>query len=174
MSEGAIEPTAVYPPPGAGQRFYQTYNTRYVSSPSPPPSAPRSFDYSNSRIYGLMQRAPGGSQPVNVQKPFPKFLGSRALILLSWVAAMIMVSLDEWHTYHILPRPARLWYTTLTYGLLAVVSTIEIAVPLTTMLAIGFTIAVAYQYYTGTGQFGTFGGRESGALKKPGTGDTNV
>lgn len=66
---------------------------------------------------------------------------------------MAMVSWDEWTTHHILPRPARLWYTSLTYFLLALISTIDAAVPLATALAIGYTIAVAYQYFTGTGGF---------------------
>lgn len=159
MSQGVIEPTAVYPPPGAGRRFYQTYNTRYVSSPSPAPSG-QNFNYSNSRIFNLIQRAPGGSEPVTTNKPFPKFLGQRSLILFAWAIAMVMVSLDEWHTHHILPRPARLWYTTITYILIAAVSTIEVMVPIATLMAFGLTIAVAYQYYTGTGSFGNYGAKE--------------
>jgi hypothetical protein len=83
------------------------------------------------------------------------------MIMLAWAAAMIMVSLDEWHTYHILPRPARLWDTSLTFLLIAGVSTFDPLVPICSIFAIGLVIMLGYQYYQGTGQFGSFGASES-------------
>lgn len=98
---------------------------------------------------------------MQVPKYVPRFLGSRAVIMLAWVLAMMMVSLDEWHTHHVLPRPARLWYTTITYALLALVSTIDPLVPICTLIAIGLTISVGYEYYTGSGDFGNYGATEA-------------
>lgn len=66
---------------------------------------------------------------------------------------MIVVGFDDWHNYHILPRPARLWYTSLTYGLLILASMADALVPLANALAIGYAIMLIWQYYNGTGQF---------------------
>lgn len=162
MANGVIEPTAVYPPSTGSGRFYQTYNTRVIPNVPPPTTAP-GFNYSGSRIYGAMQRAPGGAIRVNVPTGVPSFLGTRTIILMAWAMSMAMVSLDEWHTYHILPRPARLWYTSLTYFLLAIVATFDVAVPMVNLFAIGYTIAVAYNYYQGNGGFGGFGKNEGKA-----------
>lgn len=170
-----IQPTAVYSPgtsPAAQQNFYQTYNTRTIGGTggggggyTPPPSGGGGggFNYGGSYLYNQFQRMPGGGQRVTVPSGVPKFLGGRQIILFTWIACMMMVSLDEWHTHHVLPRPARLWYTSLTYGLLALLSLFDSAVPLVNLFAIGFTISVAYDYYNGTGQFGSFGASESKA-----------
>jgi hypothetical protein len=165
MSEGAIEPTAVYSP-GTGpaqtgrQRIYETYNTRDVPLGGDETiSAPRPS--TGGRAYGMFSRLPGGAAPVAVPKGVPRFLGSRPIILFAWGLAMVMVSLDEWHTHHVLPRPARLWYTSLTYFLLAAAASFDPLVPLATAMAIGLTIAVGYQYYTGAGSFGNYGAQEA-------------
>lgn len=174
MTQGAIEPTAVYPPPRpvqtGQQKFYQTYNTRNLGGGTGGnPYQPPGFNYSNSRTYNMFQRVPGGNAPVTVPKGVPRFLGNRSVIMLAWLAAMAMVSLDEWHTHGVLPRPARLWYTTLTYALIAATSTLDVLVPVCSALAVGLTIAVAYQYYTGTGSFGNYGARESGSQQASAT-----
>lgn len=106
-----------------------------------------------SRAYTRFQRLPGGGIQVAVPNGVPRFLGARPVIFWAWVAAMAMVSWDEWNSHHILPRPARLWYTSLTYFLLALLATADAAVPLATALAIGFTVVLTMQYYTGNGQF---------------------
>ena len=159
-----IEPTAIIPPGGSsgGRNFYNTYNTRYIRNP--PPYTPQGPDYSNSRIYNLMNRAPNGSgSSVTVPSGVPRFLGARPILMFSWIAAMAMVCLDEWHTYHILPRPARLWDTTATFLLLGVASTFDVLVPIINIFAIGLVIQLGYQYYTGTGQFGSYGAQEANA-----------
>lgn len=172
-----IQPTAVYPPgqspassgsSGGGGNFYNTYNTRYVGGSSggggytPPPSGGGGgFNYGGGFLYRQFQRVPGGGTRVSVPSGVPSFLGARSIILFSWIAAMAMVSLDEWHTHGVLPRPARLWYTSITYGLLAIAATVDAAVPLVNLLAIGLTIAVAYNYYTGSGGFGSTGATEA-------------
>lgn len=167
-----IQPTAVYAPgqSPASQNFYQTYNTRTLGGGgggyTPPPPSGGGFNYGGSYLYRQFQRVPGGGAPVPVPNGVPKFLGGRGLLLFSWVAAMMMVSLDEWHTHHVLPRPARLWYTSLTYFLLAILSTFDMAVPLANLLAIGLTVSVAYEYYNGSGDFGNFGAQE-GAGQTP-------
>jgi hypothetical protein len=159
MSEGAIEPSAVINPSGqvstGRQRFYETYNTRDV-----PIGGDESLPKPGSRTVNLFLRMPGGSGQAQTPEFLPKFLGSRSIIMFGWAAAMAMVSLDEWHTYHILPRPARLWDTSLTFFLIAAVSTFDPLVPICTILTIGLVIAVAYNYYTGNGGFGGFGAKE--------------
>lgn len=184
MSEGAIEPSAVYSP-GAPirtgrQKFYDTYNTRYIPDPVGGDPAITSggggggggiptpgFDYSGGFLHRTMQNLPNGSGPVvTVPHGIPRFLGARPMLFFAWGVAMIMVSLDEWHTHHILPRPARLWYTSLLFFLLAMVSIIDVAVPIVNLFALGMVITLGYQYYSGSGQFG--------AAAKQSTIDTSV
>jgi len=81
-------------------------------------------------------------------------LQSPGLIGMSWLAAMIIVSYDEWHRNGILPRPARLWYTSLTFGLLAIAGAIPNVTPLANAFAIGMVIVLLWQLYNKTGQFG--------------------
>lgn len=176
-----IQPTAVYPPgnsPASQQQFYQTYNTRNVGGGggyTPPPSGGGTYvpgSGGGGFLYRQFQRAPGGSAPVSVPSGVPKFLGSRSIILYMWIAAMMMVSLDEWHTHGVLPRPARLWYTSLTYFILALISAIDAVTPLASMLAIGYTIAVAYNYYNGSGGFGNYGAQEAAGQTPTSAGGT--
>jgi hypothetical protein len=180
MSTGAIEPSAVISPNGrvttGRQRIYDTYNTRDIpiggDSGGSILGSPKNVTQNVTQI-GV--RLPGGGQQASVPDFLPKFLGSRQIILFSWVAAMGMVSLDEWHTYHILPRPARLWDTSLTFLLIAAVSSFDPLVPICTVFAIGLVIMLGYQYYQGAGQFCGFGATEankaggSGPLPAPGT-----
>jgi hypothetical protein len=89
-----------------------------------------------------------------VPKGVPPFLGSRQIIFGCWIAAMAMVTADEWWNNGILPRPARLWETTWVYAGLALVSVVDPVVPLANAFALGYTIVLAYQFFTGAGQFG--------------------
>jgi|SRR5215469_464965 len=172
MSEGVIEPAGVYPPAGS-QRFYQTYNTRYVNGGGPPPPSQGgpSFDYSGGRTYNFFQRLPQGAMSVGVPTGVPRFLGARPIIFYMWMVAIGMVVLDEWHTHHILPRPARLWWTTVAFLLMAALATIDAMVPLVNAFAIGMVIVLGYQYYSGTGAFGSTGLKEAqaNANAQPGT-----
>lgn len=176
MSEAPLEPSAVISPSGqvstGRERIYDTYNTRDV--PIGGGGGPPRFNYANGRVYNAFNRLPGGNGPVTVPKGVPRFLGSRSLILFSWAIAMALVSVDEWQTHHVLPRPARLWYTTLTYFLLAIASTVDVLVPIINLIALGLTIAVAYQFYTGAGaSFGstpTFNAAQAGAAEAKATG----
>jgi len=171
MSEGAIEPTRVYPPEGS-QRFYQTYNTRTIGGDgTPPPSqGGPSFDYSGGRTYNFFQRLPQGAMSVGVPSGVPRFLGARPIIFYMWMVAIGMVVLDEWHTHHILPRPARLWWTTVAFLLMAGLATIDAMVPLVNAFAIGMVIVLGYQYYSGTGQFGATGAQEAQQQATTGSG----
>ena len=161
-----IQPTAVYKPgtsPAAQnqQRFYQTYNTRYANAPTgAPPNPPGGDGTPNqpqpNRFTGyLWNRIPNAVQRVSVPNGVPRFLGARPLILWAWGLAILMVSFDEWHTYGILPRPARLWYTSLLFLLLAIVSQFDALVPIANAFAVGMIMVLGYQYYNKTGQFGT-------------------
>lgn len=93
-------------------------------------------------------------QRTSVPKGVPSFLGNRQVIFMAWAVAMAVICWDEWHNNNILPRPQRLWYGSLLYGLLALVSTVDPMVPLCNAIAIGYDITLLYQYYGKTGQFG--------------------
>lgn len=100
-------------------------------------------------------RAYLATQPRHVQTPrgVPRFLGNQKLIVYAWLAAMVTVGFDEWHNNGILPRPARLWDTSVVFGLLALMGFIEPITPLMNALAIGYVIVLIWQYYNGSGQF---------------------
>lgn len=70
-------------------------------------------------------------------------------MVYSWVVAMVIIGFDEWHNLHILPRPKRLWNTSLFYGLLTLVSVADIVVPIANAFAVGYTLTLLYQYYNG-------------------------
>lgn len=149
-----IQPTNVYPPnqPPGGNNTYNTYNTTVIPPNNPGVGAPP-FYYRMNPVYQAYKRTPPQSTRVQSESHVPAMLTARPLIFYSWMAAMILVSFDEWHNYHILPRPARLFWTTVTYGLLTIASIPDVMVPLANALAMGYTIVLAYQYYNGQGQF---------------------
>lgn len=96
---------------------------------------------------------PKAKPPAKTPGMVPTFLGNREIITYAWIISMILVGFDEWHNNNILPRPARLWDTSIVYGLLAIVSVSDALVPLCNALAIGYTIMLLWQYYNGGGQF---------------------
>lgn len=88
-----------------------------------------------------------------VPKGVPSFLGDSRIIAYSWLTSMIMVGFDEWHNNSILPRPARLWYTSAVYGVLAILAQVPVLTAVCNALAIGYTIMLIWQYFNKTGQF---------------------
>lgn len=94
-----------------------------------------------------------GAQTVNVPKGIPSFMGHATTIIFAWGVAMAVITVDEWHVNKILPRPSRLWWTSLVYAILAVVGMSEALLPLVNALAIGYTIVLLYQYFNKAGQF---------------------
>lgn len=98
-----------------------------------------------------------GSPARQVSTPpmIPRWLGNQKIVAYSWIVAMVAVGWDEWKNHGILPRPVRLWDTSIVYGLLTLVSFIDIMVPIANALAIGYTIVLLYQLYNHTGQFGS-------------------
>lgn len=98
---------------------------------------------------------------VTLPQGVPRAFGNRQVVFYAWFAAIILVCFDEWHNYRLLPRPARLWYTSLTYGLLLLAGFADAVVPLVNVIAIGFTIMLLWQYYNGSGQFSKSSGSAS-------------
>lgn len=141
----------------------QTYNYRdaqgkRVSSSSPPATEYIYVEPKGSQQQGnILSRVAGGGK-ARTPAGVPSWLGRREIILGAWLGAMVLVSVDEWRNNGILPRPSRLWWTTLTYAILMGVSIIDPLVPITNALAIGYTIVLAYQYFNGQGQFTATGG----------------
>jgi hypothetical protein len=89
-----------------------------------------------------------------VPKGVPSFLGNREILFGAWAVSMGLVAWDEWKVNGILPRPLRLWDTTLVYMGLALLSAVDAFVPIANALAIGYTITLLYQFFTGSGNFG--------------------
>lgn len=145
-----IQPTSVYTPVRT-RRTYDTYNT--TTAGSPPEQPYPGGGGGGGRLYNMWQRTPQGPIRVPVSPGVPRFLGARPILFYAWIFAMAMVAWDEWSRYKILPRPARLWDTTKLYGILAIVSVVDVAVPFTNAIAIGFVITLGYQYYSKTGSF---------------------
>ena len=98
-----------------------------------------------------------GSLPPHKEVPVKtkgfKWLGNQRIIVIAWAVAMATISVDEWNRNGILPRPSRLFWATLFYGMLGIVSYIDVLLPLCNVLAIGYSIMLIWQYYNKTGQF---------------------
>lgn len=83
----------------------------------------------------------------------PGWLLNDRVLLYAWLGAMAVIAVDEWHNNGILPRPAKLWYTSLTYFLLMGLGMVDPMIPIANLLGIGFFMVLIYQYNTGAGQF---------------------
>jgi hypothetical protein len=144
-------------------------STPSTSSASPTPSRMGNTPPRSQTVYAQNQ---GGGQQAGprqyaasymggmrtrrqVNPPFnlPGFLGNSDVIIYSWFIAMVIIGFDDWKNHNILPRPSRLWYTSLFYGILALVGVVDVMIPLVNALAIGYTITLLWQYYEKTGQF---------------------
>jgi hypothetical protein len=141
-----IQPTAIYPPgsytPPPNQGGYQggRYWTYYTPNPPTEPNFPR-------RTWNSIPQQP--PRPATLPHKMPQFLANRAVVFSMWIIAMITVGFDEWHNLGILPRPARLWDTSLVYGVLVLLGFVDVMVPISNALAIGFTFQLVFQYFQG-------------------------
>lgn len=127
--------------------------------PTPPPDAPSTVPVRGyqpvqyAEPSNFYQRAfnkiPAQARYANPGYQTPRLLANRQVVLGSWVIAMIIIGFDEWHNLHILPRPKRLWDTSLFYGLLTLFSVADAVVPIANAFAIGYTLTLLYQYYNG-------------------------
>lgn len=123
-----------------------------------PVGAPSNVSVPENSIRARLQQI-DSTRTISVQRELPRFLGqpkvfrNKRTIFYMWIIAMALISFDEWHNNHILPRPSRLWYATLFYGLLSLSAFVDVTVPIANALAIGYTIMLLWQYYNGGGQF---------------------
>lgn len=81
------------------------------------------------------------------------FLQSSGAVPIAWGISMLLVAVDEWRANGILARPARLWWTSVAFFVLAIAAHFEGLRMIANLLAWGFTLQLAYQYFTGKGQF---------------------
>jgi hypothetical protein len=102
------------------------------------------------RVAGVLGR---GAQQASVPKGVPRMLGNQHTIVYAWIAAMGVIAVDEWHTNKILPRPSRLWWTSLMFGGLAMAGMVDALIPLANAFAIGMLLVLMYQFYAKKGQF---------------------
>lgn len=82
------------------------------------------------------------------------FAASSGAIPLAWGASMLLVAVDEWRQHRILARPARLWWTSIAFFILAAVGQFDKLRPIATLLAFGFLFQLTWQFFNGGGQFG--------------------
>jgi len=118
------------------------------------------FDYSNNWVARTMRQPP---KQVPVPNGVPRFLGNNKLLGYAWVASMILIAFDEWHNNGILPRPVRLWSSSVVFGILALVSMLDFLIPIVNALAIGYLIMLLWQYFNGSGQFTATTGEAEGS-----------
>ena len=80
-------------------------------------------------------------------------LANPGTLTIAWLGAMAVIAWDEWHNNGILPRPARLWYTSMVYGGLGLLAGVGEFAPLANAIGVGFVLVLLYQYYNKQGQF---------------------
>lgn len=97
------------------------------------------------------------TRTVTVPSGLPPILASRRAIVFAWAGSMGVISWDEWHNNHILPRPARLWYATAFYLMLVILSMTQWTTGIANALAIGYFIMLVWEYFNGSGQFSASG-----------------
>lgn len=123
-----------------------------MTTPPPPPSPP-TRPKPPAPAKSMWSRLGSKATTVSVPAPLPRQLGQRPIIFYAWLIAIVLVCFDEWHVNNTLPRPARLWYTTLVYAILTMASIVDPLVGIANALALGYTVVLLYQYYTDGGQF---------------------
>lgn len=94
-----------------------------------------------------------GAARTQVPKGMPQIFGNARMVTYVWVTAMGVIFVDEWHRHHILARPARLWWTSLFFGLLSIATMGTAFIPIANAMAFGYLMVLLYQYYNGEGQF---------------------
>lgn len=128
--------------------------SQYSSTTAPPSS---SGGGGGGRVRQRIARTSGAlgnaATQTTVPKGVPQFLGNQRTITYAWFAAMGVIVVDEWKNNHIIARPARLWWASVFYGLLALGGMITSLIPLMNALAIGYLFVLLWQWYNGEGQF---------------------
>lgn len=124
----------------------------YSSTDAPPPR-PSGGGRWQGRVAGTSRVLGSGATRAQVPQGVPAFLGNQRTVVYTWLAAMATITVDEWHRHGMLPRPSRLWWTSLFYGLLAIMGMAEGLIPLVNAFAIGYLIRLLWQYYNAEGQF---------------------
>jgi hypothetical protein len=113
----------------------------------------RSSSTTTSPTGAVTQRVTTERNQVPINSHLPSFLGNRLIITASWAISMAVVGYDDWKNNNILPRPSRLWATSLFYGLLALASLVEALVPIINAIAIGYTLMLIWNLFNAQGQF---------------------
>lgn len=144
-----VAPTAVYQrgqrpqvlqvQQGGGSGDYTTYQ-------GIPRNDARRYSLSFNKVSaGQVKKNPGGA--------LRSFLSSSGTIPVAWGISMLLVGVDEWRRHGILARPARLWWTSIAFFILAILAHFDALAIIANLLAWGFVLQLAYQYFNKTGQF---------------------
>jgi len=123
------------------------YNPPPVQSPPPPlRTAPGRI----GRIANHLTEHSGTYRQVaNVPRGMPRFLANRTMLLMLWLIAMVLVASDEWSLGFKFPRPARLWWASVTYFVLFILSQSDFLTPICNALGAGYCIVLTYENVSG-------------------------
>ena len=126
-----------------------------AANPPPLETAPPALNASPGRISSITNHLTRYSgtyrQVANVPRGMPRFLANRTMLLAFWLIAMILVASDEWSLGFKFPRPARLWYASLTYFALFILSQSDFMVPICNALGAGYCVVLTYENVSGNG-----------------------
>jgi hypothetical protein len=153
---GSVVAGSVSDPTGPGAYYRYDYGTsRYSSRGTTAPIADDMGGGGNpfTRTAGFIDRNSGQFNAMGtVPNGLPRFLASRQLLFVFWIVAMVLVASNEWTLFPgKFPRPARLWYTSATYGILFLASQVDGLVPICNGLGLGFMVVLLYENVTGQG-----------------------
>jgi len=102
------------------------------------------------RVAGNISRYSGiYRQYGNVPHRMPRFMASRSMLFMFWFLAMILVASDEWQKGFKFPRPPRLWWASVTFFVLFLVSQSDRLVALCNAVGGGFVVALLYENVSG-------------------------
>jgi len=140
-------PPVYYSYPRTGTSRTGGYNAPRAESPPPPlrtaPGRIGSIADHLTRYSGTYR------QVANVPRGMPRFLANRTMLLAFWLIAMILVASDEYALGFKFPRPARLWYASLTYFALFILSQSDFMVPICNALGAGYCVVLTYENVSG-------------------------
>lgn len=124
---------------GGGSGDYTTYQ-------GIPRNDARRYSFSFNRVSAQqVKQNPGGA--------LKSFLSSSGTIPVAWGISMLLVAVNEWQRHGILARPARLWWTSIAFFILAILAHFNSLAIVANLLAWGFTLQLAYQFFSKKGQF---------------------
>jgi len=148
-----------------------------AANPPPLETAPPALNASPGRISSIANHLTRYSgtyrQVASIPRGMPRFLANRTMLLAFWLIAMILVASDEWSLGFKFPRPARLWYASLTYFALFILSQSDFLTPICNALGGGYVVVLLYENTSGN-SLSFFGVNLTGSSNSPASSSDNT